>query len=596
MSTTTTTTGAEEVAWDLSDLYEGVDDPKLDEDMARARDETRAYMERYRGRLGELDAAELAQAMLELDDLEADRLRLGSYAYMMFSTDTADPPRGALLQRAEEWSAGLETDLLFFRLEWAVVDDARAEELLGDPRLAEFAHFLRAVRRFRPHMLSEPEERILTEKAVSGQAAWGRLFSELTSGLRVEIDGEDVALEEGMARLYSPEREVRRAAADAITEGLRPGLRTRSFVFNTLLLDKSIDDRLREYPHWLAARNLGNEASDESVQALVDAVVSRYDIPQRYYALKARLLDLDRLAFYDRLAPVSQDTAQVGWDDARDLVVEAYTEFSDEAGRIVADFFERRWIDAPIRANKRPGAYCMTRVPDVHPYVLMNYTGDRRSVLTLAHELGHGLHGYLAQERGALNAETPLTVAETASVFGEALTFDRLVSGEEDPSRRLDLVIGRLDDAVATIFRQIAMNRFEDTVHKARREDGELAPERFGEAWLDSQRAMLGEAVDLEGGYDVWWSYVPHYVVAPGYVYAYTFGYLFSLAIFRAWQREGDALVQPYFDVLRAGGSRAPEELAEVVGLDLRSDRIWYDGLEAVDELMSQAEALAAAR
>jgi oligoendopeptidase F len=553
-------------------------------------------MERYRGRLGGLDAAGLAQAMRELDELEADRTRLGAYSYMMFSTDTADSARGALLQRAEEWSAALETDLLFLRLEWAAVDDARAEELLSDPALAEYEHFLRALRRFRPHLLSEPEERILTEKAVSGQAAWGRLFSELTSALRAEFDGDEVSLEEGLARLYSPDPEVRRTAADAITEGLRPGLRTRSFVFNTLLLDKSIDDRLRDYPHWLAARNLGNEASDESVQALVDAVVSRYDIPQRYYALKARLLGTDRLAFYDRLAPVSQDTAQVGWDDARDVVVGAYSEFSDDAGRIVADFFDRRWIDAPVRANKRPGAYCMTRVPGVHPYVLMNYTGDRRSVLTLAHELGHGLHGALAQERGALNSDTPLTLAETASVFGEALTFDRLVTREDDPVRRLDLVIGRLDDAVATVFRQIAMNRFEHAVHTARRDQGELAPEHFGAAWLESQTAMLGDAVDLDGGYDIWWSYVPHYVVSPGYVYAYTFGYLFSLAIFRAWQREGDALVEPYFDLLRAGGSRAPEELAEVVGLDLGSDRIWYDGLEAVDELMRQAEELAEAR
>jgi oligoendopeptidase F len=299
------------------------------------------------------------------------------------------------------------------------------------------------------------------------------------------------------------------------------------------------------------------------------------------------------MAFYDRMAPVSSDPSSVSWHEARDLVVEAYGEFSDEAGRIIGDFFDRRWIDAPVRPNKRNGAFCMTRLPGVHPYILMNFTGDRRSVLTLAHELGHGLHGMLAQPLGALNADTPLTLAETASVFGEALTFDRLVAADDDPARRLDLLVGRMDDAIATVFRQIAMNRFEHAVHTARREEGELSADRFGEAWLETQRAMLGDAVDLEGGYDTWWSYVPHYVVSPGYVYAYTFGYLFSLAIFRNWQREGDALVEPYLDLLRAGGSRAPEELAEMVGLDLRTDRIWHDGLEAIDEVMGQAEQLA---
>jgi oligoendopeptidase F len=284
----------------------------------------------------------------------------------------------------------------------------------------------------------------------------------------------------------------------------------------------------------------------------------------------------------------------VTWDDARDLVLDAYGDFSAEARGITERFFAQRWIDAPPRENKSTGAYCMTRVPGVHPYILMNFTGQRRSVLTLAHELGHGLHGVLAQDRGALNSQSPLTLSETASVFGEALVFGRLLGAEEDPSRRLDLLIGRLDDGIATVFRQIAMNRFEDAVHTARRSEGELSPDRLAELWIGTQSAMLGEAVDLDG-YDTWWSYVPHYVVSPGYVYAYSFGYLFSLAIFRRWQREGDALVEPYFELLRAGGSRAPEELAGLVGIDLGSSEIWDDGLAAIDEVMAEAEQAAAA-
>ena len=460
--------------------------------------------------------------------------------------------------------------------------------------LARYRHFLTALRRYKPHVLTEPEERILTEKTVSGASAWARLYDELLTGLRARLDGEEIALEQGLAMLYSTERDTRRSAAEGITAGLADGMRTRAFIFNSLLVDKSIDDRLRGYDHWLAARNLSNETSDEAVQALIDSVVERYDIPQRYYRLKAKLLGIDRLAHYDRMAPISSIELKLSWDEAARLVQDAYWSFSDEAGRIVSGFFEQPWIDAPIRPDKHIGAYCMTRVPGVHPYVLMNYTGDRRSVLTLAHELGHGLHGVLADEQGVFNSETPLTLAETASVFGEALTFKSLVEREDDPARRLEMLAGRIDDGVATVFRQIALNRFEDAVHTTRRGEGEISADRFSELWLETQTALLADSVDLDG-YATWWSYVPHFVVSPGYVYAYAYGYLFSLAIFRRYEREGDAIVEPYLDLLRAGGSDAPERLAERVGLDLSDRAIWADGLEAMDELLTEAEELAAA-
>ena len=410
--------------------------------------------------------------------------------------------------------------------------------------------------------------------------------------LRVSLDGEEVALEPAMAKLYDPDRDVRRTAAAAIGEALGPGLRTRTFVFNTILLDKSIEDRLRGYPTWVSSRNLANETTDEAVEALVHATTSRYDLPQRYYRLKARLLGLERLDHYDHFAPISSDAAKVAWEDARSTVVEAYSDFSDEAGSIVARFFEDNWIDGPVRPDKRTGAFCAMTVPGVHPYVLMNYTGERRAVLTLAHELGHGLHGVLAQPLGYVNSSTPLTTAETASDFGEALTFERLLGQEDDPHRRLDLLAGRIEDAIATTFRQIAMNRFEDAVHTERRERGELAPERVGELWLECQQALFGDAVGLEG-YTPWWSYIPHFTGAPGYVYAYAFGYLFSLAIYRRYVLEGEAMVEPYLDLLRAGGSRSPEELAHIVGLDLTDPSIWAGGLEALGEELDEAERLA---
>ena len=396
-----------------------------------------------------------------------------------------------------------------------------------------------------------------------------------------------------MAKLYSGDRDERRGAAEAVTEALAPGLRTRTFVFNTIVLDKSIDDRLRGYETWISARNLRNDTTDEAVQALVDATVARYDVVQRYYKLKARLLGLDRLTYYDRFAPIAEDPTKVSWDEARRIVLDAYMDFSTESGEIVGRFFHGSWIDAPVRENKRTGAFCATSIPGVHPYVLMNFTGDRRSILTLAHELGHGLHGALAMPLGLFNAETPLTTAETASVFGEALTFKRLLALEDDPRRRLNLLAGRIEDSIATVFRQITMNRFEDAVHTERRAQGELSTERLQELWLETQTRMFEDSVDIDG-YGTWWSYIPHFMGSPGYVYAYAYGFLFALAIFRKYELEGEAMVEPYLEVLRAGGSQPPEELARIVGLDLTDPRIWESGIDAFATELDEVEALAA--
>jgi oligoendopeptidase F len=590
--TTTELTGAEQIAWDLSDLYEGGDDPRLEEDVQEAERAAAAFRERYHGRVAELSAAELAEAIAERERIESVFTRAIYFAHLWFATDMADPPRGALIARLTEKGAALDTQLLFFGLELAALDDEVAEKLIASPELERYRHWLRNVRKFRPYLLSEAEERIFTEKSVSGFSAWTRLYEELLGALRVELDGAQVGLEEAMSKLYSADRDLRRRAAEAVTAALEPGLRTRSFIFNTILVDKAIDDRLRGYPTWLTARNLRNDTTDEAVQALVEATVARYDVVQRYYRLKARLLGLDRLAFYDRFAPIGDDPTKVSWEEAREIVLGAYADFSADAGGIVERFFRERWIDAAVRENKRTGAFCATVIPERHPYVLLNFTGDRRSVLTLAHELGHGLHGYLATPLGLFNADTPLTTAETASVFGEALTFKRLLALEPDPRRRLNLLAGRIEDSIATVFRQIAMNRFEDAVHTERRERGELSVERFEELWLETQRAMFADSVELDG-YGTWWSYIPHFTSSPGYVYAYAYGFLFALAIFRRYELDGDALVEPYLELLRAGGSRPPEELARIVGLDLTDPGIWASGIDALASSLDEAEALA---
>ena len=590
---TTEVTGAEDVAWDLSDLFAATDDPRIDEVVAEADADAAAFRERYHGKVAELDAAALAEAVSEHERIEASVVRALTYAHLFFATNMADPVRGALVARLGEKAAALETQLLFFGLEWAAAPDDVAERVLADPALDHWRHHLRSLRKFRPYLLSEPEERVVTEKTVSGVSAWSRLYEEQLGALRVALDGEDVSLETAMSRLYDPERATRRTAAEAITEALGPGLRTRTFVFNTILLDKSIDDRMRGYPTWITARNLANETTDEAVDALVEAATSRYEVARRYYRLKARLLGLERLYHFDRFAPVSTDTQRTSWDEARRVVVGAYAAFSDEAGTIVSRFFDDNWIDGPVRPDKRTGAFCATTVPGVHPYVLMNYTGDRRSILTLAHELGHGLHGVLAQPLGLFNSSTPLTTAETASVFGEALTFELLLANEDDPRRRLDLLTGRIEDAIATTFRQIAMNRFEHAVHTERREQGEVSSERIGELWLEAQTTLFGDSVSVEG-YTPWWSYIPHFTGTPGYVYAYAYGYLFSLAIYRRYVTEGDSMVGPYLALLRAGGSRPPEELARIVGLDLTDPAIWASGIDALSEELDEAERLAA--
>jgi oligoendopeptidase F len=522
--------------------------------------------------------------------------RAASFAALRFSTDTADPERGALLARVQEAGTEIETKLLFFELEWAALDDERAEELLAAPGLDFCRHHLRSARRYRPHLLSEPEERILAEKAIASEASWARLFGELLAALRVTVDGDELTLDVALSRLLGPDREARRRCAEAVSAALEPGLRTRAFIYNTLIYDRAVEDRLRSYPHWLASRNLENEASDESVTALVEAVRGRYDIPQRWYRLKAQLLGIDKLADYDRLAPLPGVDVTFSYAQSRELVLDTYESFSPETGRLSRRFFDERWIDAPTRPNKRGGAFCSYTVPSVHPYVLLNFTARRRDVLTMAHELGHGLHAALAQHQGVFHYSTPLTLAETASVFGETLVFGRLLDAASDDQERLSLLTDRIDGAIATVFRQMAMNRFEHLVHTGRREEGELSVERICELWTQSQKELFGDSLQITEGYRMWWSYVPHFINTPGYVYAYAYGQLLALSAYGRYREEGEAFVPRYLELLGAGGSRSPEELAAIVGIDLADPGFWDAGLDLIEEQLSEAETLAAKR
>ncbi|MGI8715115.1 MAG: M3 family oligoendopeptidase [Solirubrobacteraceae bacterium] len=582
--------------WDLSPLVDGDEQSGVQHQLDSAVQRAEAFAQAHAGDVAQLDAAGLAGAMGELAAINELVGKAGSFASLRFSTDTADASRGALLQLVQERATEIETKLLFFELEWAALDDVRAAELLADDALAFCAHYLRSARRYRPHLLTEPEEKILAEKAIASQSSWARLFGELVAALRVGVQNDEVPLDVALSRLQDPDRETRRTVAEAVTATLEPGLRTRAFIYNTLAHDKSVDDRLRSYPHWLAARNLSNEASDDSVMALIEAVRGRFGIAQRWYSLKAQLLGVDRIADYDRSAPVLSEDVSYSFADARELVLDTYNEFSPDAGRVVRRFFAENWVDAPVRPHKRGGAFCAYTVPSVHPYVLLNFTARRRDVLTMAHELGHGLHAALAQPQGVFHQSTPLALAETASVFGEALVFGRLLKDAPDDRTRLSLLADRIEGAIATVFRQMAMNRFEHLVHTRRRSQGELSVDDINAAWVESQFELFGESVQISDGYRMWWSYVPHFINSPGYVYAYAYGQLLALSVYGRYLQEGDSFAPTYLSLLAAGGSRGPEELAAMVGIDLTDPGFWEAGLDLVEAQLNAAEQLAGAR
>ncbi len=588
-------TGAEEILWDLSNFYASPSDPRIDDDMRAVEQLADAFAAQYKGRMAELSAAELVTALKALEALYDRSGRLGSYANLMFSTDTADPQIGALLAKVQEYSSRIGQKLVFFSLEWNLLDDAQAQKVLDDPALGSYRHYAEAVRRYQPHQLSEIEEQLNIEKNVTGRSAWTRFFGQLTSSMRFDWDGEKINQSQILAKLHDPEREVRHKAADEITRVLNEYSMQTTYVFNVLAQDKASDDQRRKYPSWIAARNLSNKASEETVNALISAVTANYEIVARHYRLKRAIMGLDELTEYDRYAPLPVSaSSEYTWDAARELVLSSFAQFSPRVAEIAERFFSENWIHAALLPNKRGGAFCTGTVPSAHPYVFMNYTGRDRDVMTLAHELGHGLHFYLSTEaQTLLNINTPLTTAEMASTFCEMLVFSALMSKESDPKARLAMLSKKIEDSFSTIFRQVAMNRFEDLLHTARRGEGELSTARLSEFWMQTQRAMFGDSVRLRDEYAIWWSYVPHFLSTPGYVYAYAFGELLVLALFNLYQARGAAFVPQYLDVLAAGDSDYPDAILAKVGVNLSDPGFWQEGIAALDALVTQEEALA---
>jgi len=595
MAQATKTTGAESVRWDLTDLFASPTDPAIEASMARTLESAKAFEAKYKGNVATLPPAEFAAMMAELEADEEQAVKPEIYAYLLHSQNTQDPAAGRVLARAREAAAERGSHMVFFPLELAAITDEQAAALFAHPEAAKYRHHVEQARKFRPHQLTEPEERVLTDFSPVGNSAWVRLFEELCAGIRMEIDGKDVGLEEALTQLHEPDREARRRASAAITEALQRDIRTRAYVFNTTLQDKAIDDRLRHFSTWVSSRNLANETSDEAVQALVDAVTGRYEICVRYYRVKKRLLNVGELHEWDRYAPLPGASRDLSYDEAQELVLGSYQRFSPKIGKLISQFFEHAWIDAPVVPGKGGGAYCMAVTPRHHPYVMLNFTGKLRDALVMAHELGHGLHDLLASRQNMFDYQPPLTLAETASVFGEALTFDRIMAEEKDPQVRLGLLCQQCEDAFSTVFRQVAFNRFEDACHTARRTEGELSLDQLGEMYQANLQPMFGDGLVLTDEHKAWWSYVGHFLFAPGYVYAYAFGNLLALSVYHRYLEVGPSFVDAYMDFLGSGGSTRPDELVKRVGMDITDPTFWDKGLDILDGMVREVERLSQA-
>ncbi|KXF76441.1 oligoendopeptidase F [Paramesorhizobium deserti] len=584
--------------WNLDDLYLSMDAPELAADMKKASHDAIAFEERWKGKLAEEAAkpngGDLAQAITAYEALEELMGRIFSYAGLLYSGDTSDPKRAKFYGDVQEKMTDASAHLIFFALELNHIDDDVLENAMkADPAIGHYRPWLVDLRMDKPYQLEDRIEQLFHEKSVTGRGAWNRLFDETMTALRFNVDGEQLPIEPTLNLLQDADGAVRKKASDALAETFKANLRTFTLITNTLAKDKEISDRWRGFKDIADSRHLANRVEREVVDALAKAVQDAYPrLSHRYYAMKAKWLGLDVLENWDRNAPLPETPQTViPWNEAKDTVLSAYAGFAPEMADIARNFFDRSWIDAPTRPGKAPGAFAHPTVPSVHPYVLLNYMGKPRDVMTLAHELGHGVHQVLAARQGTLMASTPLTLAETASVFGEMLTFRSLLGRTIDKRERKAMLAQKAEDMINTVVRQIAFYEFERRIHTERR-NGELTAERIGEIWLEVQRESLGPAVRLNLGYEAFWTYIPHFIHSPFYVYAYAFGDCLVNSLYAVYQNAEKGFQEKYFDLLKAGGTKHHKELLAPFGLDASDPGFWQKGLSVIEGIIDELEAM----
>ncbi|MFZ1882143.1 MAG: M3 family oligoendopeptidase [Rhodoplanes sp.] len=586
--------------WNLTDLYPAIDAPEIRRDLDHARTEAVAFEAAYKGKLAELarrpdGGGLLAEAIRRLEALDDLIGRLMSFASLTHAGDTTDPARTKFFGDVQGEITAIFLHLLFFTLELNHVDDDLLETAMADPGLHHYRPFIDVVRLEKPYQLEDRVEQLFHEKSITGFSAWNRLFDETIAGLRFQIAGKTLPLEPTLNLMQDKDERIRKAAAGALAETFRKNLRTFTLITNTLAKDKEISDRWRGFADIADSRHLSNRVEREIVDALVTAVRAAYPrLSHRYYALKARWLGKRRLAHWDRNAPLPLAPSRpIPWHQARESVLAAYSAFSPRMAEIAERFFTNRWIDAPVRPGKAPGAFSHPTVPSAHPYVLVNYQGKPRDVMTLAHELGHGVHQVLAAVNGALMAPTPLTLAETASVFGEMLTFRRLLAETKDVKRRRAMLASKVEDMLNTVVRQIAFYTFERMIHTERRE-GELTADRISDIWMQVQGESLGPAIELKPGYETFWCYIGHFIHAPFYVYAYAFGDCLVNALYAVYENAHEGFAERYLAMLAAGGTKTHAELLAPFGLDARDPGFWQGGLGLIERMIEELEGMEA--
>ena len=574
-----------EVIWNLNDLYPENYSVYIDRECDWCTEEAHSIRSEFHGRLASLTSSELAALVHRLESLDTRLGRMGTFAFLNFTTQMKNATAGALQQRISELVSACGKNTVFFQLEWNTLPDDTVAALLADPILDHYRHYLTSMRRYLPHQLEEKEERLLLEIAPTGRKSWTTLFDKIFGNMKFGSTGRSE--EEVLTDLYSADRSVRRQANREMTDSLASHEHILSHIFNVLAADKMISDRLRSHGTWVSSMNLDNQLQDSTVDALVDAVTSRYDIVRRYYSHKREILQLDTLHEYDRYAPLPHlPQQQIDWPTCKEIVLSSFLKFSDQLHDIAVTFFEKNWIHAPVLQGKRGGAFAHPCVPQAHPYVMVNYTGTLRDVSTVAHELGHGIHQVLAAGKGYYNSDTPLVLAETASVFAELLVFNaqlEVIAGTEEHKA---FICQKIESIIATVFRQTAMNRFEHKMHTGRREQGELSGKQLSEYWLETQKEMFGNSIELTDEYGMWWAYIPHFLHTPGYVYSYAFGELLTLAIFGIYKEEGSSFIDKYIKLLSSGGSDTPYALLKPFGLDLDDPHFWLKGLNTIDQML----------
>jgi oligoendopeptidase F len=592
------TNSAAGIKWDLSDLFAAHDDPRIEKTLIECRTRADAFAKQFRTLMEQpeiLTSTVLRQALEELEGIYEALGRVGSYAGLLYAADTSSPAYRDLEQRVEQRSTEIRNLLLFFELEWLKCDEEVAGRVLRDPILSTYKHYLANLRRYRSHTLTEAEEKIINEKDNSGRNAFGRLFSEITSSLTFELERqgkkEELNLSQILSLLHEPDRALRQRAMETLYHGLSQHGQVLTFTYDTLIQDHLTMDRLRAYPDPMSQRHLFNEIDGEAVKTMMDVTAANYGLAQDYFRLKAKLLKLPKLALHDQYAPVGKEVRPFPYSQAQQVVLEAFEAFDPTFRQIAAQFFAKNWIDAEIRKGKRGGAFCASPSSKLHPYILCNYDDNLRDVMTVAHELGHGLHGCLSRKQNYFNYDTPLTTAETASVFGEMLVFDYLLAQQTDPQVKTALLAGKIEDIFATVFRQNVLTRFEELAFSARKEN-RLTPDKLGSLWLEANGKYYGDAVEIPDGYRWGWSYIPHFIHSRFYCYSYVFGQLLVLTLYRMYKDEGKSFVPKYLTLLEAGGSDSPEVLLEPLGVNIHDPAFWQKGFEEIRAMTAKLQAL----